>query len=315
MRKIRELVATGIVAVRRIDGSIAASTGPGSGFDRSVSELGRRTGASIGRVWASIAGAVPLESPIRRPVAEGARGVGDWIGRALRTASRGDDVVSLIIAAAFVAVGGWILVTALWDALAFLPRFVNGVVSSLTPKTCAAFGRPGLVSDTLCGAVIGTLTVLGAVVSMLLAALFRMPIRRVLETAFGWLPREAAFLGPPLVATALFTMGWAGIQYHFRERPGLVADGLFPVVVGLAVLVLARAWPVVTREGSLIAWRERLAPRVRWLVVAGVPIVLAVAGTPLLAAPVRDQVVALAALAVGFAMLAPAAPAPTRSAR
>lgn len=312
MGKAQAIIRSGVDAARRIDVSVARATGPGSPFDRGVRSAAGTVGRAARRAIARGAEALALER--RAPqVAQGLDGVRSAAARSLRVASSGDGPMSWLIGGALVLVFGWIVVTVLWDVLALVPRTINGVVVAVTPKTCAAFGRPGLVSDTVCGTLIAALTVIGALTSMLLAILLRIPIRRILATVFGWLPRDAAFLGPPLLATALFTMGWAGVQYHFRERPGLVSDGLFPVVFGLAVLVLVRAWPAVAREGSLIAWRERLAPRVRWLVVAGVPIVLALVGTPLLAAPVRDQVVALAALVVGYAMLAPAARPPRRT--
>lgn len=292
--------------VRQLDEAVAHAAGPGSGFDRSTRALAMRTVGWFRSRASGMLAAAPAGSVADR-AAHRLGSLGAAIARAarqvLRTAA-GDPTG--LVAGALIFVAAWLTVAALWDMLATPPRLINGLVATVTPRTCAPFGRGGL-SDTACGLVLGLLTVVGALVAMALGVLVRVPLRGILATVFGWLPREAGFLGSPLLATALFTMGWAGVQFHARERPGLVSDGTFPAVFGVATYALARTWPALSgRAGSLLALRAAFAPRLKWILVAGAPIAISIVGTYLWNPPVRDQIVALVGLVVGFVLLTPA---------
>jgi len=215
-----------------------------------------------------------------------------------------------LLGAVIVFVVAFVVTRLFWTPLSWPASAVNSLVSTATPSSCSFLGPSNIVSDNACGSVLAVLTIVGAVVASVGLVLIRIPLRRTLGALFGGAPREIGFLGAPLLATVLFTVGWAGVQYHFPERPGIVADGTFPAVVGLLTYALATYGGLAQQHASeVFAWREGLAVRQRIGVVLLTPVVFSLVATPLLHTPVRDQSTVIVAMVVGYLLLTPASPA------
>lgn len=283
--------------VRAIDAAVAQSTANGSSFDRGVGQGAARLRDLGSRARQALTARIP----------EGARPSLARAGAGLR---RGLDLVNTeptgLAGAAIVTILAYAVTRLSWTPLSWPASLINQFVATVTPSSCSFMGPENIVSDNACGTVLAALTLTGAVVASLGVLLIRLPIRRVLTALFSEVPDGLRFLGVPLLATVLFTVGWAGVQYHFPERPGIVADGSFPAVVGLLTYAFARYGPLAQEYGSdAFAWRDGLAVRRRLGVVLLTPVVFSLAATPLLHTPVRDQATVMVAMTIGYLLMAP----------
>ena len=283
--------------VRAIDAAVARSTADGTSFDRGVEQGATRLHDLRNRAQQAVGARIP----------EGARTPLARAGAGLR---RGLDLVNTeptgLAGAAIVAVLAYVVTRLFWTPLSWPASLVNQFVAVATPSSCSFMGPENILSDNACGTILAALTLIGAIVASLGVLLVRLPIRRVLTALFSDLPDGLRFLGVPLLATVLFTVGWAGVQYHFPERPGIVADGSFPAVVGLLTYAFARYGPLAQEYGSAaFAWRDGLATRQRLGVVLLTPVVFSLAATPLLHTPVRDQATVMVAMTIGYLLMAP----------
>jgi hypothetical protein len=286
-------------SVRRLDAAVAGLAAPGAPVDRAAATVSLRTEAAVRALRDAAMARAPEEW---RPRATAA---GAGVGRGLALVR---DEPTGLAGAAIVFVLALLLTRLLWTPLAWPAGVVSSMVSRFTPTTCAMFGPANVVSDQACGFVLGSLTVLGAVLAMVGLVLVRIPLRRLLGAPFSLLPETLAFLGPPLIAALAFTAGWAGVQYHFPERNGIVTDATFPAVVGLLAYALVRYGPWLrSAVEPLMGWRDGLSSRQRIGVVILVPVLVSIAGTPIFRTPVRDQVSVIVAIVVAFLILAPPA--------
>jgi hypothetical protein len=282
--------------VRNLDAAVSRRTADGTSFDAAM----RRAVTNV-HTWTATAA-----SAIGSRVPESLRdALGPGAARARTFDVVGRDPTGLVGAAA-VFVVAYVVTRLFWTPLSWPASIVNSVVASATPTSCDFLGPQNVLSDNACGTVLAVLTVMGAVAAMLAVLLIRVPLRRTLGALFGVVPSGLGFLGAPLLATILFTIGWAGVQYHFPERPGIVADGTFPAVVGLLTYALATYGPRLEGPAaSVFDWRDGFDARRRMGVVLLLPVVFSLVATPLLHTPVRDQSTVIVAMLVGYVLLAP----------
>ena len=285
--------------VRALDAAVARSTADGSSFARGVEQGATRFHDLRTHARQGVAGRIP----------EGARSPLGQVGAGIR---RGLDLVNTeptgLAGAALVGIFAYVVTRLFWTPLSWPASLVNQFVATATPSSCSFMGPENIVSDNVCGTILAALTLIGALVASLGVLLIRLPIRRILSATFSGVPSGLHFLGVPLLATVLFTIGWAGVQYHFPERPGIVADGSFPAVVGLLTYAFARYGPLAQEYGSAVfAWRDGLAVRQRVGALFLTPVVFSLVATPLLHTPVRDQATVMVAMTVGYLLMAPRA--------
>lgn len=283
--------------VRAIDAAVARSTADGTSFDRGVEQGATRLHDLRSRARQGLTARIP----------EGARSPLAQVGAGLR---RGLEFVNTeptgLAGAAIVTIVAYLVTRLFWTPLSWPASLVNQFVATMTPSSCSFMGPENIVSDNACGTILAALTLIGAIVASLGVLLVRVPIRRVLTAIFRDVPGDLRFLGVPLLATVLFTVGWAGVQYHFPERPGIVADGSFPAVVGLLTYAFARYGPLAQEYGAAaFAWRDGVGMRRRLGVVFLTPVVFSLVATPLLHTPVRDQATVMVAMTVGYLLMAP----------
>lgn len=288
--------------VHALDQRVAAATGEGTTFDAAM----RRT---VGRLRGWTAGGA---AALVRALPEAAR---DTLNR-IRGLDPSRDPTGLIGAAIVFALA-YLVTRLFWTPLSWPASMVNTAVSTATPSSCSFMGPQNFLSDNACGTVLAVLTMLGAIAATLGLLLIRLPLRRTLTELFRSTPAGFRFLGAPLLATVLFTIGWAGVQYHFPERPGIVTDGVFPVVVGLVTYGLATYGAKAQMyTAQLFDWRDGFPIRQRIGVTLLTPVVFSLLATPILHTPVRDQSTVLVAMLVGYVLMTPRTagmPADTRA--
>lgn len=207
------------------------------------------------------------------------------------------------LATAVVLAAALVVTLVAWWPLRWLPVLISRVISGLGPHSCGSLRGLGL---ELCGAVVAVISMSGSIASLAALWLVRLPLSRVLRRTLTLLPPEARFLGAPVFTTVIFTLGWAGIGFHFFTRPGILPDGLFPAVVGLMAYLMAR-YEAQLRRLPVTPWagRERLSRRARLGLAVLVPALSAMLLTPITRAPVRDQLVVLLTLLSTYVLLAP----------
>lgn len=298
---MNQQLARATAIVRRADAAVARAFGPGSTPDTWFSAVAQRR-----RQWLRATGAW-LSARLPTPALDATARGRALAGRGLEFAA---TERSGLTAAALVAVCGVLLARLLWTPLSWPASAINTFIAPITPSTCNFVGPEHVISDIACGMVLAVLTVSGALLAAGLLLLFRIPLRRLTVATLGAVTGPGTFLVMPLAAVVMFTVGWAGVQYHFPARPGIVADGDFPAVIGLVTFAFARYGPLLReRAAGAFAWGASRTMPMRLGIVMAVPFVVFTLTIPVLSTPVRDQVSVLASMLVAYVLFAPA---PTR---
>ncbi len=186
-------------------------------------------------------------------------------------------------------------------------RFAIVVVAVVTGVASAALWEP-LARPLLY--LRGTLPA-GAFVGSLALSLILFVLRRPLQGAAVRLARtrRVGFLVPPLLASLMFTLSWAGSHAGRAEEVGLLPQLLFPAVTGVFAFVVARYGAAVQRRGS--PWfraRDRVRTRERLIVLIAATALASYEIPQLLDHPSRalqEQLVVLVGLVAGYLLLAP----------
>jgi hypothetical protein len=191
---------------------------------------------------------------------------------------------------AIVAIACAIVVIPLYKFLGLPALYLSNVFLSMSCGT----------NGWICGAWLAILAGSGPIVIGVLLLVFRTQVRKLL--AKTKIPLDFDFLVVPLLATIFFTMGWAGIAFHFFDREGLVLDGYFPIVFGMIIFALGR-WGGAIKDAAagLFAPREMIPAKFRVLALFGGVVLLGWILGPI-HAPQRDQIVAVLALLLGWWM-------------
>ncbi|MFO7942617.1 MAG: hypothetical protein R6U92_08265 [Bacillota bacterium] len=110
----------------------------------------------------------------------------------------------------------------------------------------------------------------------------------------------------PVVVTLLFTAAWGGNAFHFFGRPGIIPDGLFPAAVGLTYYALTQFGPAVRdRLPSPDGIRELVPTRLLPVAALVAIWLISTLFTQVFRAPVRDQLVVLAAMIILYLLMSP----------
>ncbi|MBU6423758.1 MAG: hypothetical protein KGQ88_06980, partial [Chloroflexi bacterium] len=187
------------------------------------------------------------------------------------------------------------------------PRFAIVVVAIVTGLASAALWEP-LARPLLY--LRGALPA-GAFVGSLALSLILFALRRPLQATALRLARarRVGFLVPPLLASLLFTLSWAGSHAGQAEDVGLLPQLFFPMVIGVFAFVVARYGAAVQQRGS--PWfraRDRVRARERLIVLIAATALASSEIPQLLDHPSRalqEQIVVLVGLVAGYLLLAP----------
>ena len=282
--------------VRRLDEKVKRASGPGTVVDEWAQAVQRARERAVRGAGAWAAARVPAPVAIQLAQARIAA------HRALTFAA---TEPTGIVGGALVLAGGGVLTRLLWTPLSWPASAINLLVATVTPTSCAMFGPRNFVSDNVCGTLLAVLTVTGALAAMAGLVLLRVPLRRLAMAVFGATLGPGRFLAAPLSAVVLFTVGWAGVQYHFPERPGIVPDGDFPALVGVMTYALARYGAAVRdRAGAVFESAASISIAARLGIVLSVPLVVSIVTIPIWHTPVRDQASVLASMVAAYVLFA-----------
>lgn len=205
-----------------------------------------------------------------------------------------------------------------WWPLQYPPQWLGSLIGIFAPTSCAQYPF-GTWRYDVCGWGLAAFALSGTFLVAGLVFAFRKAIRHSLHALLKRLPAEMGFLWPPLVATLLFTMGWASIPFHGFTRKGIVWDGFFPTLVGVFTWALLRyRRPMFRVVPGLMARRDRLPEWVKYVLAFALVGLAAWSITKWLTPPgflpakwyemyppTRDQLLALVSLLVTFILWAP----------
>lgn len=243
----------------------------------------------------------PRPNPFKGAPAEWYDKAIDWLGKASREKT---GLAALGVAFLVCMMLGRLL----WTPLSLPPRFVNGLVSTVGLSSCSSH-PVGSIAQDACSAGVALITVAGPVVVMAIMFVFRIPIVKGLRWVMRKMPPEAGFLAGPVVATLLFTMGWAGVHHTTAHWSGILRHDLFPSLVGVLTYVTVRYGPAVHRGLKLFfAGRDKLSFKVRMGLTIVIPLVISVLITrqPRVSSPAfKEQVIVLLAIGIAFLLLSP----------
>ena len=222
--------------------------------------------------------------------------------RAPRSAAppRGLTALALVVATCLVlSVVGWL-------PLALPGRLLRQAISGIPfTDSGAACGPAGY----LCGVETAALAILPAIVFTLILYLLRRQLTRWVARLIGSrIPAGGRFLVAPGVATLGFTMSWGYVHAATPFADGIVPELIFPAVVGLFTYLAARYGALLIASG-LFDGRERWPLWARLVAMIVIPTILSVALTsrqPITAIDLKQQLIVLASLVIGFLILAPA---------
>lgn len=148
--------------------------------------------------------------------------------------------LSLIVSLALSRVG--------WTVLG-LPAHLIDV--AIPDANCASL-TPGTPQMYACSAAVGLVAVLGPLIIVAVAFVFRKQLGQAMRASSGALPSRFRFLAAPTVATGLFTMAYAEIHWNTAAESGLVPQRYFPAVAGLFLLVATKLGPQFTPRLSAV---------------------------------------------------------------
>ena len=198
-----------------------------------------------------------------------------------------------------------VLALVLWEPFAQPSKWIR---DALPDDTCV--GKPVKSTEMyLCSAKIGFYQALGPIVLTIIVFLFRMPIKAWIDKVSVNIPRDGRFLFAPVVATAAFTLSWAGFHSETASINGILPQRIFPVVVGVFTFGVARWGSDLQRIfAGFFEFRDGFAKPLRFVVLILAPIILSYLITNqdrVSQTATKEQVVVLFALSLGFLMLAP----------
>ncbi len=211
----------------------------------------------------------------------------------------------------FLAAGVVVVVCAVLALVAWYPLGLPSklIRDEILPNAVCTGTQEGTTAMYFCSAKVGMLQIVGPVIMMVLVFVFRKQLKAQLDKIAPDLPPEARFLFAPIIATLAFTLSWSGFHYHTSGQSGILPQTIFPAAVGLFTFSVARWGADWQRKlTGFFDFREGIPTFLRFVLVIGVPVLLSfllthqkyVSHTAL-----KEQVVVLVALTVGFLMLAP----------
>jgi hypothetical protein len=190
--------------------------------------------------------------------------IGEFLGQIGGEKSGIAGLVAVIVVCALLSL-------VLWTPFAEPAKLIRDV---LPDDTCV--GKQVKSTEMyLCSAKIGMYQVAGPVILMIIVFIFRMPIKAWVDKVSPNLPPEGRFLFAPVIATAAFTLSWAGFHADTASLTGILPQRIFPVVVGVFTYSVSRWGSDLQRMfAGFFDFRDGFAKPVRIAVLILVPIVL-----------------------------------------
>jgi len=185
-----------------------------------------------------------------------------------------------------------------WAIVAPLGHMASGIVH------CSASGT------SICRIEVIAFAVVFPVALLVLLFIARRWLAARMERAIRWLPARFCFLLVPAMATFFFAIPWAWANYKNAFVSGILPHILFPGTVGIAAY-LARPGSrieVWIARASFFVLRDRIPVPVRMALLLAVSFAFSVLVTRqhwISPAALRQQIVVLIGLGVGYMLLSP----------
>lgn len=210
-----------------------------------------------------------------------------------------------IAAAGAVVIAGAVLSWLTWGPFSEPSRAIGGLVD---PGNCVSL-EPGTLPMYGCSIRVGLLTLIGPLLIVGVLVLMRPLLRWVVAAVTRLLPAGARFLVPSLVATALFTLAWAGVHWATGDLVGLLPQRLFPAAIGLFTFIVIRYDGPLRQSLEPFFQRRAAVPTpVRGVLAILVPLLVALLITNeerVSDTATKEQLVVLVGLCVGYLAFAP----------
>lgn len=200
-----------------------------------------------------------------------------------------------------------------WLPLSLPPRLLHSFLSQVSRGALdvgLGCGPSPTSASYLCSLEAGVLAILPAVLFSLVLFLLRKQLTQGLRVLLGpRLPQNARFLLAPAIATLGFTLSWGYVHAATPYRFGLVPQVLFPALVGLFTFGTAQyGMSIAQSVPRLFDARDKLPMWARLGAAIVVPTVVSIAlmsQRPVTFIDLKQQLIVLVSLAIGFAALAP----------
>jgi hypothetical protein len=195
--------------------------------------------------------------------------------------------------------------------------FVGWIPFSLPPQWFSAMFPPGNCSKYpvasmamyLCSAKIAAFTLAVPLLTALIVFLLRRRLAALTATYLPKLPQAMRFLVAPAMATLFFVIVWAGAHYQTGGQSGFLPQKLFPAIIGLFTYITGRYGPDLQRSlAGFFDGRDKVPKFLRFVAVLLVPSLIALVITyqeRVSATAIKEQLVVLVGLIMGYLMLAP----------
>lgn len=206
-----------------------------------------------------------------------------------------------LLGAAIVGIACLALSLLLWSLMS---QPAKAITDAIPAASCQTNGSGSAAS--LCRAQVTATPLLAPLALLLLAFIFRKALGAGVRAIGRRLP-EMGLLLPPVIATVVFMLAWAGAHASNSREQGLIPQITFPAAVGLLTYAVARWGSVVYASlGSAFDVRDKVSVLLRFLVAIAVPIAMSLwlAGGARSSA-FNEQVVVLAGIIVSFLVVAP----------
>lgn len=208
-----------------------------------------------------------------------------------------------------------------WIPLSVPPRLLHSFLSDVSRGALdvgVGCGPSPASASYLCSFEAGILAILPALLFSVVLFLVRKQLSRWLRALLGpRLPQNARFLVTPSIATLAFAMSWGYVHAASPYEVGIVPEILFPALVGLFTFTIAQYGSRIAGSArQLIVARDRLPFWARLAGVIIIPTLVSMVLTsqrPIAQLDLKQQLIVLIGLAIGFAAFVPRwdAPHPT----
>ncbi len=182
----------------------------------------------------------------------------------------------------------------------------------LVSRDCASY-QAGTIGMFLCSGKVALATLVGPTAVLCLFVLLLFAARRwgakKLNNFKNVLPASARSAVGPAVATLFFLVGWAGVHYGAGLERGIVPQIFFPIVIGVFSFLIARYHGALIQNPilrSVFQRRDKTPRALRAVIALLVPLLVSLAiirGRSVSAAALKQQLVVLVALALGYLAL------------
>jgi RHS repeat-associated protein len=199
---------------------------------------------------------------------------------------------------------------------AFIPLLLGGILGkpvSLIKDALPQWDCIGILEGTpamyLCSMKVGLLTMAPPLIIIFVIFLLRKVLNKGLTGLNNKLPSNAQFILPPLLATILFTICWAGYHANTLGDTGIVPNRVFPLFIGIYTYAVIQFGPAVQRSmASFFNKRDRIPVFFRYLLILIIPMGIALLITKqeyVTQQVLKEQFVVLVGLVLAYLLVAP----------